>query len=133
MMTRMNQLRDQGYRQFQIKVGADWAQDIERIKQTVPNLLAGEKAFADANQGWRVDEALRVGRATKHLDYFMEQPCHSYDECLQVRRRVDLPMKLDECVTDIKVAQRVVRDKAGRGGLFENFQTGRIEQISQIA
>lgn len=112
MTQRMDQLREQGYRQFQVKVGADWAQDIERIKQTVPNLLAGEKAFADANQGWRVDEALRVGRATRHLDYFMEQPCHSYDECLQVRRRIDLPMKLDECVTDIKVAQRVVRDKA---------------------
>lgn len=112
MVAEMNRLRDQGYRQFQIKVGADWAMDIERIKQTVPNVLAGEKAFADANQGWRVDEALRVGRATKHLDYFMEQPCHSYDECLQVRQRIDLPMKLDECVTDIKVAQKVVRDKA---------------------
>ncbi len=112
MLAEMNNLRDKGYRDFQIKVGADWSTDIERIIQTVPNLLAGERAFADANQGWRVDEALRVGRATRHLDYYMEQPCHSYDECLQVRRRIDLPMKLDECVTDIKVAQKVVADKA---------------------
>ena len=35
--------RAAGYRQFQIKVGADWAADIERIKATVPLLKTGEK------------------------------------------------------------------------------------------
>ena len=108
----MDQYRDQGYRQFQIKVGADWAMDIERIRASVPNLRAGEMAFADANQGWRVDHALRVARATRDLDYYLEQPCPSYEECLQVRRRIDLPMKLDECVTDMRMAYRIVEDKA---------------------
>ncbi len=112
MTKELDRLRARGYRQFQVKVGADWATDIERIKATVPLLNPGEKAFADANQGWRVDEALRVARATKHLDYFMEQPCHTYEECLQVRRRVDIPMKLDECVDSFKVAQQVVNDRA---------------------
>ena len=112
MTEELERLRGQGYRQFQVKVGANWAQDIERIRASVPFLRAGEKAFADANQGWRVDEALRVARATKDLDYFMEQPCHSYEECLQVRRRVDIPMKLDECVTNFKVAHQVVADRA---------------------
>ena len=37
--------RAAGYRQFQIKVGADWAADIERIKATVPLLKTGEKAL----------------------------------------------------------------------------------------
>ena len=104
-------LRERGYRQFQVKVGADWAADIERIRATVPFLKPGEKAFADANQGWRVDEALRVARATRDLDYFMEQPCRSYEECQQVRRRIDLPMKLDECITDMRMAHRVVEDQ----------------------
>ena len=35
-----------------------------------------------------------------------------YEECLQVRRKVDLPMKLDECVTNMTVAQRIVRDRS---------------------
>ncbi|MEM7118186.1 MAG: mandelate racemase/muconate lactonizing enzyme family protein, partial [Chloroflexota bacterium] len=112
MTADMNRLRDKGYRQFQIKVGANWSLDIERIRATVPHLQPGEKAFADANQGWRVDEALRVARATRDLDYIMEQPCKTYDECLQVRRRIDLPMKLDECITDFQMAQRVVADRA---------------------
>ncbi|PSM16371.1 mandelate racemase/muconate lactonizing enzyme family protein [Nitratireductor sp. StC3] len=112
MVAEMNALRETGYRQFQVKVGADWVEDIERIRATVPNLLPGEKAFADANQGWRVDEAIRVARATRDLDYTMEQPCQTYEECLQVRRRIDLPMKLDECVTTIDMVQRVIRDRA---------------------
>ncbi|MDX6752436.1 mandelate racemase/muconate lactonizing enzyme family protein [Geminicoccaceae bacterium 1502E] len=112
MIADMEELRRQGYRQFQVKVGADWVRDIERIRATIPALRPGEKAFADANQGWRVDEALSVARATRDLDYVMEQPCQTYEECLQVRRRVDLPMKLDECITGMEMAQRVVQDRA---------------------
>ena len=108
----MERLRGKGYRQFQIKVGANWAEDIERIRATVPLLKPGEKAMADANQGWHVDEALRVARATRDLDYIMEQPCRTYEECLQVRQRIDLPMKLDECITDFHMAQRVVADRS---------------------
>ncbi len=102
--------RAAGYRQFQIKVGSDWAKDIERIRALVPLLKPGETALADANQGWRVDNAIRVARATRDLDFILEQPCHSYEECQQVRRLVDLPMKLDECVTGIHTAQRIVQD-----------------------
>ena len=104
--------RVQGYRQFQIKVGADWAADIDRIRSTVPLLKPGEKAMADANQGWRVDNAIRVARATKDLDYILEQPCRTYDECRQVRRVADQPMKLDECVTGIDVARRIATDRS---------------------
>ena len=103
--------RDAGYRQFQIKVGADWESDIERIRTIVPLLKAGERAMADANQGWRVDNAIRVARATRDLDYIFEQPCRTYEECQQVRRYVEQPMKLDECVTGMLAAQRIVHDR----------------------
>ena len=103
--------RADGYRQFQIKVGANWAEDIERIRRAVPLLEPGEKAMADANQGWRVDDAVRVARATSDLDYILEQPCQTYEECQQVRRVAQQPMKLDECVTGIRAAQRIVADR----------------------
>lgn len=106
----LKQYRAMGYRHFQIKVGADWLSDIDRILQTVSLIGPDEKAIVDANQGWRIDNALRVGRATRHLDYIMEQPCHSYEECQQVRKKIDLPMKLDECITSLHDAQRAVAD-----------------------
>lgn len=107
----MNRHRASGYRQFQIKVGGDWQTDIDRIRHTVPLLEPGEKAMADANQGWRVDNAIRVARATRDLDFILEQPCRTYEECQQVRRVAEQPMKLDECVTGIHAAQRIVADR----------------------
>ena len=107
----MNLHRDQGYRQFQIKVGGNWTSDIDRIQSTVPLLEPGETAMADANQGWRVDNAIRVAHATKDLDFILEQPCRTYEECQQVRRVAEQPMKLDECVTGIHMAQRIVADR----------------------
>ena len=108
----MDQYRKAGYRHFQIKVGSDAVHDIERIRATMSILESGENAYADANQGWTVNEAVKVVRAVNDLDVMIEQPCQTYEECLHVRQHTNLPIKLDECVTDIKVAQRIVKDKA---------------------
>lgn len=110
-LAEMQRYRADGYRQFQIKVGSDWASDIERIEAGAAMLEPGEKAMADANQGWRVDNAIRVARATSNLDYILEQPCQTYEECQQVRRVAQQPMKLDECVTGMAAAQRIVADR----------------------
>lgn len=132
MAKQMERLRKRGYRQFQIKVGADWAKDIDRIRATVPMLKSGEKAFADANQGWHVDEALRVARATRDLDYIMEQPCRTYEECQQVRRRTDLPMKLDECVTGIHAAQRIVADRGAELCCLKISNLGGVSKAKRV-
>jgi len=102
--------RAAGYRQFQIKVGADRVGDIARIEAGVALLEPGETAMADANQGWRVDDAIRVARSTADLDYVLEQPCRTYEECRQVRRVATQPMKLDECITGLAAAERIVAD-----------------------
>ena len=111
-ITELEAYRAQGYRQFQIKVGGDWQQDIERIRAVVPLLHPGEQALADANQGWRVDHAIRVARATQQLDFILEQPCKTYDECMQVRRIAQQPMKLDECITGLEVARKIVAERS---------------------
>ena len=130
--TEMARHRANGYRQFQVKVGADWATDIDRIRQTVPLLEPGEKAMADANQGWRVDNAIRVARATRDLDYILEQPCKTYEECQQVRRLVDLPMKLDECMTDMRMAHRVVQDKGAEICCLKISNLGGLSKARKI-
>ena len=132
LTSELERLRSKGYRQFQVKVGADWAADIERIRLTVPLIKSGEKAFADANQGWRVDEAVRVARATRDLDYFIEQPCQTYEECMQVRRRIDHPMKLDECITDIHMIQRVVADRGAEAVCLKISKQGGLSKARRM-
>ena len=124
--------RAAGYRQFQIKVGAGWVTDIERIRATVPLMRPGETALADANQGWRVDHALRVARATRDLDYILEQPCRTYEECQQVRARIDLPMKLDECVTGMAAAQRIVADRGAEMVCLKISNLGGLSKARRV-
>jgi L-alanine-DL-glutamate epimerase-like enolase superfamily enzyme len=104
--------RAAGYCQFQIKVGNDWMADIDTILSAAALLKPGESAFADANTGWTVNDALCVVRAVRDTGIMIEQPCLTYEECLQVRARCDLPMKLDECVTGMAVAERIVADRS---------------------
>ena len=128
----LNAHREAGYRQFQIKVGADWSGDIDRIRHLVPLLKDGEKAMADANQGWRVDNAIRVARATNDLDFILEQPCKTYEECQQVRRIADQPMKLDECVTGIAAAQRIVADRGAEICCLKISNLGGISKARRV-
>ena len=108
----LDQHRRAGYRQFQVKVGGDWRDDVERIVAAAEILNPGETLFADANCGWTVQDAVQAVRALRDLDVVIEQPCASYEECLHVRARCDLPMKLDECVTGLPIAERIVHDRA---------------------
>ena len=57
--------------------------------------------IADANGGWRLQDAVVAARLLDGLDrVFFEQPCPTLEECLYVRRRTTLPMVLDEVITD---------------------------------
>ena len=104
--------RADGYTKFQLKVGGRPADDIERIHAAADVLTAGEILVADANTGWRVDDAIRVANAVRDRDVYIEQPCRSYEHCLTVRQRTSLPFILDENITDIEALMRGHRDGA---------------------
>ena len=124
--------RASGYRQFQIKVGNDWKGDIERIISAASLLEPGESAFADANRGWTLHEAVQVVRAVRDTGVMIEQPCASYEECLHVRSHCDLPMKLDECITDLRMAQRLVIDKAAEVACLKISNLGGLTKARRI-
>lgn len=109
----ISKYRGVGYEDFQIKLGkSNWRADIERLEAVAPLMQRGEVLIGDANKGWHVDEAIKVARATRHLDYIMEEPCRTYEEILAVRRILDRPLKLDECITDMRAVRRVVEDRS---------------------
>ncbi len=59
-------------------------------------LQPGDRLVADANTGWLMHDAMRVVRAVRDVDVYIEQPCLTYEECLAVRRHTDHPFVLDE-------------------------------------
>jgi len=112
MASRVAGYRAEGYRKFQLKVGGDPDTDIARIHAVAGVLTAGDRLVADANTGWLPHEAMRVVRAVKNVDVYIEQPCASYAECLSVRRRTDHPFVLDEVIDGLDVLVKGYADAA---------------------
>lgn len=112
MAAKVAAYRGEGYRRFQLKVGGEADTDIERIRAAAAQLRRGDRLIADANTGWLRHQAARVVRAVRDIDVYIEQPCLTYEECLSVRRRTDLPFVLDECVDSIDMILRGHADGA---------------------
>ena len=104
--------RNEGYRRFQLKVGADPQMDIERIRMVSELLAPSDKLIADANTGWLMHEAARVVRGVADVDVYIEQPCLSYEECLSIRQRTSHPFILDENIDGLATLLRGHADLA---------------------
>ena len=104
--------RAEGYRRFQLKVGGDPDVDIARIRAVSAQLQPGDRLVADANTGWLPHDAMRVIRAVRDVDVYIEQPCRTYEECLSVRRHCDHPFVLDENIDSLGVLLRAKADLA---------------------
>src|SRR5215510_15940821 len=112
MAAKVAAYRAEGYRRFQLKVGGDPDTDIQRIRAVATQLQTGDRLVADANTGWRMHDALRVVRAVRDVDVYIEQPCLTYEECLTVRKHTDHPFVLDEVIDGVDVLVRGHADRA---------------------
>jgi cis-L-3-hydroxyproline dehydratase len=112
MAGKVSGYRAEGYRRFQLKVGGDPQVDIERIRAVAAQLETGDRLIADANTGWLMHDALRVVRAVRDVDVYIEQPCRTYEECLTIRRHCDHPFVLDENIDSLDVLLRGHADRA---------------------
>ena len=104
--------RVEGYRRFQLKVGGNSNDDIDRIRAAAKVLEPGDKLIADANTGWLMHEATRVVDAVKDVDVYIEQPCATYEQCLAIRERTDRPFILDEVIDGVEMILRGSADRA---------------------
>ena len=74
MQQKIIDYQDQGFKQFQMKVGAEPSVDIRRIRSVAESLSAGNILCADVNCGWRQHDAIRVVNAVSDLNIYIEQP-----------------------------------------------------------
>ncbi len=112
MVEKLIGYQEQGFTQFQMKVGADPDVDIVRIRKVAAALNAGNKLAADANTGWRQHDAVRVVQAVSDVSLYIEQPCLTYEECRVVRDHSHHPMILDECMESLHMVLRGYQDRA---------------------
>ncbi len=111
----VERFRAQGYRAHSLKVGTGVEEDLARIEAVLAAARPGETFQVDVNRGWSLDTALRVAGALAargHDNLYIEQPCASYRECLELKRRTALPIMLDEIVVTAEDLLRAVADSA---------------------
>jgi cis-L-3-hydroxyproline dehydratase len=99
--------RSGGVRRFQLKLGADPYEDAARARAVHRATGPGDAIIADANGGWRRQDAIIAAGLMQDLERLrLEQPCPTLEECLAVRKVTSLPMVLDEVITDLATLVR---------------------------
>ncbi|MBX3746699.1 MAG: mandelate racemase/muconate lactonizing enzyme family protein [Verrucomicrobiae bacterium] len=132
MAARVAEYRAEGYRRFQLKVGGDPDEDIDRIRAVAARLERGDRLIADANTGWLQHEAVRVVQAVREVDVAIEQPCRTYEECLAVRRLCPHPFVLDETMDGIDVLLRARGDLAMDAVNLKISKLGGLTRTRQV-
>lgn len=102
----------EGYKKFQLKVGGNANDDIDRIRAVRKVLDSSDVLVADANTGWLQHDAMRVAKKVSGLDVYIEQPCTSYQECRSIREHTDLPFILDEVIDSVDMILKGANDRA---------------------
>lgn len=81
--------------------GTDIAADADRLEAVRDALGPGGAIRCDADGGWDLEEAARsvpvLNRAAGGLE-FVEQPCATLPEIAALRRRIDIPVAVDQSV-----------------------------------
>src|SRR5581483_7737362 len=99
--------RSGGVHRFQLKLGGDPYEDAERARAVHDATGPGDALIADANGGWRRQDAIVAAHLMANLERLrLEQPCPTLEECVAVRRLTTLPMVLDEVITDMTALVR---------------------------
>jgi L-alanine-DL-glutamate epimerase-like enolase superfamily enzyme len=122
----------EGYRRLQVKVGLEVKDDIARMEAVLDAVPTGTVIFADANAAWRQQQALEFLRATRDLDYVLEQPCASYEANLAVRAHCDRPLVLDETIDGLSSFMRAWSDRLIDGITIKVTRVGGITKAKLI-
>ncbi len=115
-----------GYRRLQVKVGADPAEDVERVHAVRAAVAPDIVIFCDANGAWTTGQARAFLRDTRDLEITMEQPCMSYDDCRAVRPHCPHPLVLDECIDSLPALLAAKRDGVADGVTIKIARVGGV-------
>lgn len=111
-VARASELVGRGFRALKLKGGRDVDDDISRLRRV--REAVGEKVALrfDANQGYTVDEALRLVRELEAVKLeLLEQPTPDDEpqQLGQVTRGVSIPVMADESLRSLRDAYRLAR------------------------
>jgi O-succinylbenzoate synthase len=120
-----------------VRVGAGGlAEDVARLAAVREALGTDGAIRCDANGGWDVETAIAaipvLDRAAAGLE-FVEQPCHTLEDVAAVRRRVDVPIAVDQSLRDAADATRLAIGEAADIAVLTVGALGGVRRALRVA
>ncbi len=137
-------IKEQGYPAIKVKLGKDGKKDVERIRAIRATVGNEIPLRIDANQGWRVNEAIETLNA---LAEFGIQHCEEpiarwkFMKLRKVKKNSPIPIMADECCSDEHDAERLIElgacdyfnIKLGKsGGIFKALKMVKMAEKAGI-
>jgi L-alanine-DL-glutamate epimerase-like enolase superfamily enzyme len=135
---RAREVYEAGYDVLKTKAGRDWRQDVERMAAMHEATDGQLDLRVDPNQGWTMDEAVRVGAALEdrgvYLQY-MEQPIRvdAHDSMARLRERLRQPIAPNEDTYRAHNLRRLVESAAADAVVVDMVPAGGITGLREIA
>jgi len=129
---------EEGHPVLKTKAGRDWKQDVERIV-AMDDEVDGRLDFRlDPNQGWRFDEAVRVGAALADAGVYvqyLEQPIRvdTHGTLAKLRERTTQPIGPNEDTYIEHNLQELIRRDALDVAVLDMTPAGGITGVRQLA
>lgn len=133
-------IKNEGYPAIKVKLGKDGKKDVERIKAIRAAVGNEIPIRIDANQGWKVKEAIETLNALAEFDIqHCEEPIArwKYLRLPKVKKKSPIPIMADECCGDEHDAERLIEldacdyfnIKLGKsGGIFKALKMARMAE-----
>ncbi|HUM97663.1 MAG TPA: dipeptide epimerase [Chitinophagaceae bacterium] len=137
-------IKNQGYPAIKVKLGKNGPTDVERIKAI--RMAVGNKIpiRIDANQGWKVKEAIETLKALAVYDIqHCEEPIARWKfmKLSKVKKQSPIPIMADECCGDEHDAEKLIElnacqyfnIKLGKsGGIYKGLKIVRLAEAAGI-
>ncbi len=137
-------IKSEGYPAIKIKLGKNGKTDVERIRAIREAVGKEIPLRIDANQGWKVNEAIETLNALAEFDIqHCEEPIARWKfmKLRKVRKNSPIPIMADECCGDEHDAERLIElgacdymnIKLGKsGGIFKALKMVRLAEAANI-
>lgn len=129
---------EEGYEVVKTKAGRDWRTDVERIRAMHDEVEGALEFRIDPNQGWTVEDAVRVGAMLENDDIFlqyMEQPirvdAHGSMKSLRWRTRQSIAANEDTYIP--RNLRRMIKTNAIDVAVVDLTPAGGMSGIRQLA
>lgn len=137
-------IKEQGFPAIKVKLGKDGKEDIKRIRAIREAVGTEIPIRIDANQGWKVKEAVETLNALKEFNIqYCEEPIAKWKfmRLKKLRQKSPIPIMADESCGDVHDAERLIElgacdmmnIKLGKsGGIFRGLQMVRMAEKANL-